>query len=169
MKKRRAGWRRRRCTRGCKGGEAHGGWRRRRLLECAGAKATRSGIIYGATCKVRKITPASAGFAETTLVYATDPSGRTQHRAVPRAREKGRCLRVFQPGYVLRSFSTTNNLSGVRKDYLLYRSPSEISRANRMFVHSKNIEFYYFSLIYLIEILRNENSFQIQECVTLVN
>lgn len=56
-------------------GGAHGGRRRRRLLECA--KAARSGIIYGATCKVRKITPASAGFAETTLVYATDPGGRT--------------------------------------------------------------------------------------------
>jgi len=47
------------------------------LLECADAKAARSGIIYGATCKVRKITLASAGFAETTLVYAMDPSDRT--------------------------------------------------------------------------------------------
>lgn len=77
-----------------------------------------------------------AGFAETTLVYATDPGGRrAAHRAV-RGPGSGRCLRVFQPSYVLRSFSMTSNLDRVqtRKDYLLYRPQSEISRINRMFI-----------------------------------
>jgi len=46
------------------------------------ARRPRSGIIYGATCKVRKITLASAGFAgSTTLVYATGPCGSAGQRA----------------------------------------------------------------------------------------
>lgn len=101
--------RKRSCTEEEEGKEEHtrGGWRKTEIARVCG----RSGIIYGATCKVRKITPASAGFAETTLVYATDPSGRTVRFREP---ENGRCLRVFQPDYVLRSFSTTNNLNHVQ-------------------------------------------------------
>lgn len=125
--------------RGGGGGErgAHGGWRRRRLLECAGAKAVRSGIIYGATCKVRKITPASVGFAETTLVYAMDPSGRTPYgSAAQRAGDVYEffCRITYFARFLRRIISTA-----CKADYLLYCPQSEILRINRMFIHSENI------------------------------
>lgn len=120
--------------RGGRGGRgAHGGWGRRRLArvrECA--KAVRSGIIYGATCKVRKITPASAGFAETTLVYATDPSGRTPCGSAGRRADdvyEFFSRITYFPRFPQRIISTA------RKNYLLYCPQSEILRMNKD-VHS---------------------------------
>jgi len=48
--------------------------------EAAPSSLSLCGIIYGATCKVRKITPASAGLAETTLLYATAGTRAAAHR-----------------------------------------------------------------------------------------
>lgn len=101
---------------------------RTEIARVCGRERPRSGIIYGPTRKVRKI---CTGFAETTLLYATD-----LNTAQFREPEGGRCLWVFQPGYVLHSLSTTDNPDRVqtRKDLFFFfiAFVGQISQVNDM-------------------------------------
>lgn len=116
---------------------ARGGWRRRRTLECAGAKAVRSGIIYGATCKVRKITPASDGFrGDNAGLCHADPSARTPCGSAGQGADD-----VYEFFSRITYFARFPRriISTACKDYLLYCPQSEILRINRMFIRNKNV------------------------------